>query len=44
MSHVGTADHHWEGDIMSTQAARVTVVQTESGRLAQYLTVLPEEA
>ena len=28
---------------MSTQAARVTVVQTESERLAQYLTALPEE-
>jgi uncharacterized protein (TIGR03083 family) len=29
---------------MSTQAARVTVVQTESERLTQYLAALPEEA
>ena len=29
---------------MSTQAASVTVVQTESERLAQYLATLPEEA
>jgi uncharacterized protein (TIGR03083 family) len=29
---------------MSTQAASVTVVQTESERLAQYLAALPEEA
>src|SRR5215510_2345644 len=44
MSHVGTAGHHWEGGIMPTQAARVTVVQAESERLTQYLAALPEEA
>src|SRR3989454_12543189 len=44
MSHVGTVGHHWEGGIMSTQAASVTVVQAESERLTQYLAALPEDA
>src|SRR5215510_9307775 len=44
MSPVDTTGHHWKGGIMSTQAASVTVVQTESERLAQYLAALPEEA
>ena len=44
MLYVDTAGNHWEGEIMPTEAERVTVVQAEFERLKQYLAALPEDA
>src|SRR2546421_10701795 len=44
MSSGGTTGNRKEGNTMSTQAEWVTVVQTESERLKQYLATLPEHA
>jgi uncharacterized protein (TIGR03083 family) len=44
MSPVGTTGNRKEGNTMSTQAELVQVIQTESERLKQYLTALPQDA
>jgi uncharacterized protein (TIGR03083 family) len=44
MSSVGTAGNRQEGESMSTPAELVKVIQTESERLKQYLTALPQDA
>src|SRR5499433_2565976 len=44
MSPVDTTGNHKEGNTVSTQAECVKCVQTESERLKQYLTALPEDA
>jgi uncharacterized damage-inducible protein DinB len=44
MSPVGTTGNRRERKSMATQAELVTVIQTESERLKQYLTALPADA
>jgi hypothetical protein len=44
MLPVGTTGNRKEGHTISTHAECVTVIQTESERLKQYLTALPQDA
>ena len=44
MSPISTTGHRKEGKSMATQAELVTVVQTESERLQQYLAALSADA
>ena len=44
MSPIDTTDNRQEGNTMSTQVELVTVIQTESEQLQQYLAALPADA